>query len=268
MSFWETLNISLTSFGGAILALLAVVKTKLGNMIVAPLLEQYKSSLRKEENKTAETYRHELQTGLENIKAEINKGLEEYKVITGRLLDRKTRLNEKEFEGLAECWAALTEAFCSAYVLCLKSYSEEDISQIEDQKLDDILSFYKLNKGQISFIKKIDNPSKKNHAFAQCLRHNELSLTEERVEVLMNKVEFYSIFIIDEIIKEFREIYDVICDSVLEKRSFLIRPPNHKAQDERKEDYLLIRKDKEYHNKKEALYQKIKERLNDIEENK
>lgn len=181
-------------------------------------LLEINSELKRNENKEIANHKHTLQETIEELKGQIKKNTEDYKIITGGSLDRKIRLNEKEISGLAECWEALIPVFFLARELCSKFMEHIDISQMQDNELDKFLPSFNLSENQIYFIKM---SSDKNNSLFVFRRENDLAPLKEKSDCFRNRIEAFSPFIDKDIFDKFNQLSAAIENSWFASKKLL-----------------------------------------------
>lgn len=100
-----------------------------GSIIAIFLSESLKSYLRREENQESADYKNKLNIDMEKLKTDLS-------TISNELLDRRKKLNEKEFSGFTECWDSLDAAFVSAKQISSKFYPAYNISEMDNNELE------------------------------------------------------------------------------------------------------------------------------------
>lgn len=221
-----------------------------GSAIAIFLSELLKSYLRREENQESADYKNKLNIDMEKLKIELS-------AISGELLDRRIKLNEKEFSGLSECWDSLDAAFVLARQTSSKFYPVYDVSKMDDHELEVKLTSVGLSHNQISIIKISDN---KNATLSTFLRANDVDLLKEKSDDLTNKIKRHSLFIPEPVVSKFEQLSIAIENSwyasnmLLNKNLSVTLNPTFTFK-------MLEINDEKYVELKKALFSEIKDQL-------
>ncbi|SFK76395.1 hypothetical protein [Methylocapsa palsarum] len=120
MADWANVNAILAPFGGAVVLAGVIVTAAFG--LFKLLGEKWLDAKFSEKLQVLE-HRHQ-------------KELEELKIKYVRLTDRATRLNQREFDAIPECWALMQDAYLRTETFIRKGQSYADLSKMNPSHLD------------------------------------------------------------------------------------------------------------------------------------
>lgn len=156
-----------------------------------------------------------FQDRLEIMRHDHAKELERLKVEINTLLNRLTRLQDKEFEVITDLWSKLNDSIgkLSQFVSMFQSYP--DLETMTPQRLEEFFSKSRLAKSEIN---EIQEDSNKNNRYQEIIFHHDYH------DVKQTYVDFHTvliknrIFLSEQLAKLFTTIDDQMWD-VFQKRS-------------------------------------------------
>lgn len=169
--------------------------------------ESFKSYLRREEAQDLENHKNALQKTIEELKGEINRNTETYKIITGKSLDREIRYNEKEYKALSECWESFAKAFNVAKSSSVGLYATHNLDSMKPEIIDDYLVTLGLSPEQITLLK---NSNDKTDYLQTALYMNEVNHIRVFSDKFKETLSIHQIFLSAEVLSEFFYFQEII----------------------------------------------------------
>ncbi|WP_395370629.1 hypothetical protein [Komagataeibacter diospyri] len=169
-------------------------------------VEDYKRPIQEELTRIVSSLKREENQEFAKLTGEVTRVTEEFKTITGRSLDRKIRFNQKEYEGLAECWLDLRNAFEDINKILLEPLVLQPIDDLDEAKLNSYLDFLKLNEDQKNIVK---NSKNKALSLFNIQTESNIEIIRVRSEKLINSIYKYQIFFDEEIYEKFHRLFTI-----------------------------------------------------------
>ncbi|MCX2563700.1 hypothetical protein [Acetobacter thailandicus] len=204
-----------------------------GGIIVAILFAifhvSYTSLVKRGENKENEERKSELQKNIEEIKGEISKNTETHKIITGRSLDREIKYNQKEYEGLSECWLNMRSAFELANKIANEPSMLPNVNAYDEHQLESYLNTLNISDDDKKIIQ---HSSKKSAELFYILLHMNIEKIKNTSNDFLNSLYKYQIFIEDDIYEKFYDLFRILDAIIVWKRQIY----NQYCSEETKEE--------------------------------
>jgi hypothetical protein len=150
-----------------------------------------------------EAYKHAQQKELEELRFKIN-----------ALLDRTTKLHQREFEVLPEAWARLIDAYGAAMVLASVMQQTPDLDRMSSQHLDEFLATGSLQKWEQAELRQ--HPKKTDY-YRDRIFWRRLDETKNRSRETHIYLRKNGIFIPVDIRKKFDIVDNLIWNVILER---------------------------------------------------
>ena len=150
-----------------------------------------------------ETFKHEQNKEIENVKYEIN-----------ALLSRVTKIHEKEFEVLPELWGRMHKALALSgrFVSMFQQYP--DIKNMTDKQLDDFLNQSRLHDFEKEELKK---SSDKQKYYQDRIFFHDLDAVKKSFAEFHTYLERNRIFLSQDLKEQFTKIDDIIWESLVDR---------------------------------------------------
>jgi hypothetical protein len=139
-----------------------------------------------------EAYKHEQQKELERLKFKIN-----------ALMDRTTKLHQREFDVLPEAWSRLTEAHGKTAMVAWRGRTYPDLDKIDNLHLEEILEKSPLPEWQKAELR---SSSKKREYYIEAMSLYELDQASAAYFEFYIYLQKNSIFVKDPIKSKFKEL--------------------------------------------------------------
>jgi hypothetical protein len=199
MDIWKFLG-QLIAFGGGAAAIAYVVFIFLGRSFVESWF-----------SKRMEAYKNAQAQELEEFKYKIN-----------ALLNRVTKIHEKEFEVLPKAWELLQNALGQVGHMASPLQSYPDFTWMSDIEIQEFLETTKLRKHEH---KDLVAAPDKNKFYQEKIFWHELNDARSRVNDLHNFLLYNKIFLSKDLFKEFGKVDTMLYDAVVEIET------NHESRD-------------------------------------
>lgn len=149
-----------------------------------------------------EDYKHSQQKDLENVRFEIN-----------RLMDRKTKLHQMEFDALPKAWALLVEAQGRTSYASSGAYESVDVERMNEQQLHEFLESTDLQNWQKLELKA---SKEKNRCYSNIEQLEKISEARKSIREYENYRLKKGILLLPEIRVKFQHMSEMILSAVRE----------------------------------------------------
>jgi hypothetical protein len=166
-------------------------------------------------NERLEDYKHKQQRELEELRFKINS-----------LMDRTTKLHQREFEVLPEAWAKLVIAHANVQGLVSAFQQHPDVNRMNNKELEDLIENSRLKTWQKDELRNAPNKTEYYITASKWVRTWEVQEVFRDYAVYERK---NGIFIREEIKNAFKAVSDLMSDALFEHRFEL----EHGARDGR-----------------------------------
>lgn len=221
-------------------------------------LEDYKKSIQKELSEFTSSLKKEENKELAKLTGEITRATEEFKTTTGRSLDRKIRFNEKEYEGLSECWLLLRTTFEVINEIGLEPSMLLPIENMDEIQLNQYLTSLGLDENQQSTVN--SSPEKTKLLFHILSKKNE-KIIKSNCDRFLESLYKYQLFFDEDIYADFHELF-AISENIWFKKNQISNPNISEETKLKNREYILENKGVKSREKMSRLIEKIKENLN------
>lgn len=142
------------------------------------------------------------------------KRLEDYRHKINALFNRITKIHEKEFEVLPECWSKLQDALKSVNQLTAAYRTIPDLERMPKETLEEFV-------GEISYLYPLDKQKlivsqKKNELFREYRFLHEFDMAKSKINEFHEYIIRNKIFLTNDLYKEFEKIDDLLYGSIHE----------------------------------------------------
>ena len=144
--------------------------------------------------------------------------LEEFKYKINALLNRVTKIHEKEFEVLPKAWELLQNALGQVGHMASPLQSYPDFTWMSETEFHEFLENTKLKKHEIEKLEYL-SPADRNKFYQERVFWHELYDARSRINDLHNFLLHNKIFLSKDLFEEFGKIDKMLFDTVLEMES-------------------------------------------------
>jgi len=246
---WSLVQSALAAFGGIVIVATALIVAAYG--LFKLFAGKWLDSRFAEKQ---ESLKHDLQVGIEAYKNELQKELAAAKVQFDRLGDRATKLNEREFDALAETWGRLCEAYSSTHFVLRRILIGPDIDRMTKEQQADFIANCELAKWEKDELTKEEY---KNKYYQTRIFWHRWAETADHTERFRSFFIPNGIFMPKEIEDKFDVIYTLI-SSALNEEEFNRQPFTERSNNDTEKFF----KDGDSHFSDLKLL--IRERLSDL----
>lgn len=224
---------------------------------VSRSLEDYKKAIQRELSEFVSSLKREENKELAKLTGEITRATEEFKTVTGRSLDRKIRFNQKEYEGLSECWINLRTTFEVIAKIGREPLSLPDVDGMNEFQLSQYLSFLNLDADQREIVKSSDQKTQK---LFDVLNDINSKIIKSHCDVFLNSIYKYQIFFDEAIYGDFYDLF-VISENIWLKKNQIANPFISAKTKQENRNYISQNIETNIRQKMSPLLEKIKTKL-------
>ena len=170
---------------------------------------------------------HRFDRALESFKDEHAREMEHLRYQISGLLDRTTKLNDKEFEVIPEAWSRLVDAYYTTVAHCSSAKQIPGVNKMNAAQLEEFLQGSQLTETQKADLRV---SSDKLRDYSKMIYWHEKAHAENSARALSNYIEKFGLFIRTK--AKFEAIADMIWAALLENqlsREDLIHPEQGKS---------------------------------------
>ncbi len=144
---------------------------------------------------------------LQDLKHQHGKEIEQLRFKISALLDRTTKLHQREFEVLPEAWSKLNDGYWEVRVLVASVQSDPDINGMPEPLQEEFISTCELSEWQKAEVREAED---KNKRYQKYIVWHYLGKAEDKIRDTHICLRKNGIFLSDDIRAKFAEIDDLI----------------------------------------------------------
>jgi hypothetical protein len=153
---------------------------------------------------------------LQALKHQHGKELEQLRFKIAALLDRATKLHQREFEVLPDAWAKLNDAYWSARASVASIQQLPDLNRMVAPQLEEFITNCKLATWEKDHLRQLGES--KNKFYREHIFLHELTDAQEKAQIAYAFSIKNGIFVDDQIGAKFMVIHDLIWNALVEQR--------------------------------------------------
>ncbi len=150
---------------------------------------------------------------LQALKHQHDKEIEELRFKISAMLDRATKLHQREFEVLPDAWSKLNDSFWNTRRLVSHIQSYPDIERMVPQQREEFIASCQLLEWQKAELRQTNE---KNKVYQKYLFWNNLSDAQNNSRDAYTYLIKNGIFITDEIRAKFSAVHDLVWNALIE----------------------------------------------------
>ncbi len=150
---------------------------------------------------------------LQTLKHQHDKEIEELRFKISALLDRATKLHQREFEVLPEAWSKLNDAFWTVQSFVSPMQSYPDIDRMSKPQQDEFISSCRLLDWQKAELREAED---KNKLYQEQIFWHNLNDARAKARDAYTYVIKNGIFVSDDIRTKFAAIHDLVWNALIE----------------------------------------------------
>lgn len=220
-------------------------------------LEDYKKAIQRELSEFVSSLKREENKELANLTGEITRATEEFKTVTGRSLDRKIRFNQKEYEGLSECWLNLRTTFEVIGKIGLEPSILPNVGGLNELQLSQYLNLLNLDETQKQAVKLSE---KKDVMLYNVLNDVNSKIIKNNCDTFLNSIYKYQIFFDVDIYGDFHKLF-AISENIWFKKNQLCNPLIPEEIKNNHRTYIFENSGNKIRQEMSILLEKIKSKL-------